>query len=178
MQVMTAKGISLLYKNKESKIYLRICFISYFILLVFSALNIDYKIATKNELYNPNEASFYITNIYSYNLEKVKNGNKIFDKEKLEIIKYVDENLRGKMSKENTEINTGILEKIWFYSWFSVKEDKSFYEKDNRDIKDFIDSNKTYLIYFFKSENEEIMESKEYKILYQNSAGAILTVNI
>lgn len=174
MFVMAAKGISILYKNKESRIFLRICFVIYFVILIYSALNIDFKISTRNELYNPNETSFYITNVYSYNLEKVINGIKIYNKEKLDIIRYVNENMKSEITNDNIEINTGILEKIWFYSWFSVKENKSFYLEENREIKDYLNSDKKYLIYFYKSEDEEIENIKKAKILYKNNSGIIL----
>lgn len=171
-------GLSVNSSDSDSGNFSCSYIVIYFLIVLVMRYNIEQKISDKNILFNPTHFTGNITEIYYFNNARVTSSEPQYDKGKIELIKYVKDNIN---TENNDFVFVGdLLQKIWFYSFTNIgptydfKVISNFYD-DNITFND-INKNKVKCFLYF-NDGEWIKDnhiSSDYSSIYENSDGKIM----
>lgn len=171
--VITYKSLEILNLQKETKVLSIIFIIFYIIISLYGVLRIGNFIMNRNSLFNPINSEQVLVNIFKENSGQVVAGFEILDEKDFDILN----NISKDYNTENTEIISGIYERLWIYSMYNIHSEDNwiaFFSEKMLNIDDWINKGKKYLIYLGNMEQLKLIENESYTIKFINSNGMIL----
>lgn len=169
----TYKTLENLINIKETKVLSIIFIIFYIFISLYGVLRIGNIITKINPLFNEINSEQYLVNIFRENSGKIIAEREIINEEQFAVLKNISEDYNS----QNTEIISGIYQRLWIYSMYDIESEENwdtFFIEKGLDINDWINKGKKYLIYLGNMKNLELTESEKYTVKFINESGMIL----
>lgn len=171
--VATYQAIEILNIQKETKAFSIIFIIFYISISFYGTMRIGNIIAKINPLFNPINSEQYLVNIFKENSGLIISENKVFSEKDFNILN----NISDEYNSENTEIISGIYQRLWIYSMYNIESEDNwdaFFIEKELNIDNWINKGKKYLIYLGNIKELELNESEKYVVKFINENGMIL----
>lgn len=165
--------------DKELSLYIFGYLFIYITIIVLSVCGFDTKISETNFLFNPTNYLKAYSDIYVFNIEKLKEKNSIYSYNQIQVIQEL---IKKVDNKKEIQITGNALQLLWAKDLYCITDTDDIHElilKTDVDqaIQEFINNNeKKYLIYFDTTKEVE-KQTDNYKAIIDTEDIVVLEKN-